>query len=504
MYFDEGLRRSATFWVRVVPMYAHYKVVEWQTKGRPDQEIEEAFGVLHRRYSPEVERLTLKLRGFYLKQAQMMGTIDYFVPKEYLEWCKKMQDEVPSTFLPGEARRMVEEAIGKPIEEVFSYWNDMPRGVASIGEVHHAILKDGREVAIKIQFPNIERKFRSDLNTIRAFCKLAMPHHVPPLNEIEKQFLTEFDYIGEAKNLEEIHNNIMPTWKHLVAIPRPVMELCSKNVLVMEYIHGVRLIDGIRDSYRKVAEQRGTTLEVLEEQQKQKIRRGELNSVSHEKWKIRFARVGLRCQDLLKNYFRLLYNLSFGLFTQKKPYQWSELPVNLAEIIELLHNVHAHQIFYDGCFNGDPHPGNILLMHDGRLGLIDYGQVKKIPLESRINYAKLICAMAKDDKEKIVDIFVNQMGMRGKHNYPETAYRIACFWNDRTTEDIMQGLNIPSFLDWIQAQDPIDKINDDYVMVARVSVLLRGMGNAFGLHLRTSTYWKEYAEKLLKQHHIQI
>eukprot|EP00959_Pyramimonas_sp_CCMP1952_P326512 6834711-Pyramimonas_sp.AAC.1 len=49
-------------------------------------------------------------------------------------------------------------------------------------------------------------------------------------------------------------------------------------------------------------------------------------------------------------------------------------PINLGKILELLMEVHAHEIFNDGIFNGDPHPGNILLMDDGRLGLIDYGQ----------------------------------------------------------------------------------------------------------------------------------
>jgi len=59
-------------------------------------------------------------------------------------------------------------------------------------------------------------------------------------------------------------------------------------------------------------------------------------------------------------------------------------------------------------------------------------------------------------------------------------------------------MNIPQFLDWVQYEDPVVSINDEYVLVARVALLLRGMGNAFGLQLRTSFYWKPYAEKLLK------
>jgi aarF domain-containing kinase len=55
---------------------------------------------------------------------------------------------------------------------------------------------------VKIQFPGIEKQFRSDLKTIQTFCSFALPQHVQPLSEIEKQFLTEFDYQLEAKNLE--------------------------------------------------------------------------------------------------------------------------------------------------------------------------------------------------------------------------------------------------------------------------------------------------------------
>ncbi len=65
------------------------------------------------------------------------------------------------------------------------------------------------EVVVKIQLPNIERRFRADIKTIISFCKLAMPQHVPPMREIEKQFLTEFDYTLEAANLAEVRANVL-------------------------------------------------------------------------------------------------------------------------------------------------------------------------------------------------------------------------------------------------------------------------------------------------------
>lgn len=62
----------------------------------------------------------------------------------------------------------------------------------------------------------------------------------------------------------------------------------------------------------------------------------------------------------------------------------------------------------------------------------------------------------------------------------------------------MGDMNIAEFLDWAQEQDPVERIHPEFVMVSRVSVLLRGMGNAFGLQLRTSDFWRVYAERVLK------
>ena len=61
--------------------------------------------------------------------------------------------------------------------------------------------------------------------------------------------------------------------------------------------------------------------------------------------------------------------------------------------VKLLLDVHGHQVFFDGCFNGDPHPGNILKMPDGRLGLIDYGQCKVLRRSERLGLARIVAAI---------------------------------------------------------------------------------------------------------------
>lgn len=83
------------------------------------------------------------------------------------------------------------------------------------------------------------------------------------------------------------------------------------------------------------------------------------------------------------------------------PYVKTQKLLDTEEMMHTLFMVHGHQIFVDGSFNGDPHPGNILLTDDGRIGLIDYGQVKHMPREERVQLSKLFVALANDDKEAV-------------------------------------------------------------------------------------------------------
>ncbi len=165
--------------------------------------------------------------------------------------------------------------------------------------------------------------------------------------------------------------------------------------------------------------------------------------------------------------------------------------------MHLLFKVHAYQVFYDGALNGDPHPGNILYMPDGRLALVDYGQVKKLPYQSRVNYARLMACLQDNDTDKIIEMG-KQVGFNSKHNDPEVIYKLAAFWNDRATGDITGGKHLQVFLDEMEKKDPIGEVPADFVLVGRCNVLLRGMANAFNIKVRTSEIWGPVAKSWLK------
>lgn len=195
---DEGTQRSLYFWGNMFPVYLHYRV--YQLLDRDLNVIDSDWAdkqylKLHEKYTDRVKNIVYNMRGFYLKNAQVMSTQDDFIPPAYMKWVKDTQDNVPSEFKGQEAREYVREMLREELnlnfDEVFSEWNDAPLGVASIGQVHKAVLrKNGQPVAVKLLVPGIEERFRCDIKTLKSFCELAMPQHVSSFAEVEKQFLT--------------------------------------------------------------------------------------------------------------------------------------------------------------------------------------------------------------------------------------------------------------------------------------------------------------------------
>lgn len=179
-------------------MYTSYRAVQFRHRdlnaagvpawtGLPldDAAANEEYGALHDKHATNVRDIVLRMRGFYFKNAQLLSTRDDFIPPQYLGWCKATQDAAPTEMRPGEARDIVEKelaAAGHP--DAIAEWDENPVGVASIGTVHRARLSQaygGQTVVVKVQAPDIERKFRADIRTCIDFCRLAMPQHVPPL-----------------------------------------------------------------------------------------------------------------------------------------------------------------------------------------------------------------------------------------------------------------------------------------------------------------------------------
>ena len=270
---------------------------------------------------------------------------------------------------------MVEEAFGKPLEEIFSEFNPQAVGAATIGQAHEARLKgSNKAVIVKIQYPEVRRLFGLDFSTLKKFIRLAQPEHLALFDEFEEAFQIEFDFRREARALDVIGRNIMPLFPNVV-IPRPIPNLASEFVLVMEKLDGTKLIDALKVEQAKMAAAQGKTLEDFEQEMMAKYLSGELYREAKKKYTPSAVIVNtyaslVRSVNRLKNLLIFVYNHSIVPMLHRPALDYIEerVFINPHEIIDLLNEVHAHEVLLDGIFNGDPHPGNIFLLTNGKIG----------------------------------------------------------------------------------------------------------------------------------------
>lgn len=145
----------------------------------------------------------------------------------------------------------------------------------------------------------------------------------------------------------------MPKWGHAVRIPKPYPHLCSKHILVMEFLDGVKLVDGIRKQFKRIAELSGRTLEDIERERREQIQNGTFKFKSIEESKAEKAYIDrmLMIKDItnLNNIARFFYNYSpLAWWYGPASYEHTERSVDLGNLVELLARVHANQLFEHG------------------------------------------------------------------------------------------------------------------------------------------------------------
>lgn len=197
------------------------------------------------------ERIRLimeELGPTYIKLGQMLSNRPDFVPEPLIKELEKLLDDVPP-FSTEKAREIIEKELGKPISEIFLYFDEKPIGSASIGQVHRARLTSGDDVVVKVQRPNAKRQVITDLSLIREFVKLTENYFIKAgiLNPLEivdtfsKSLQSELDYSNEARNLNQFRTLYRDDDD--LYIPKPFRELTTKMVLTSEFISGCKIND---------------------------------------------------------------------------------------------------------------------------------------------------------------------------------------------------------------------------------------------------------------------
>ena len=204
-----------------------------------------------RKRGPRAERLRCALEDLgpiFIKLGQILSTRRDFLPEDIAQEFSKLQDKVPP--FPGkEARRIIEDAFEKKIDEIFLEFDETPLASASIAQVHAAKMKDGREMIIKVVRPDVEEIIRRDLGLMYFLADKVERYtedgrRLGPVNviaEFEKTLLGELDLMREAANASQLRRNFADSDK--LYIPEVCWDLTHKNVMVMERISGIAVND---------------------------------------------------------------------------------------------------------------------------------------------------------------------------------------------------------------------------------------------------------------------
>ena len=195
-----------------------------------------------------IRRVLEELGPTFVKLGQVLSTRPFLVPYDLLVELTRLQDRVkPFDF--AEVRQAVEKELGAAPEELFREFNPVPIASASLAQVHRAVTKDGRTVAVKVQRPGIKPIITADMDILADLARL-LDRHVPELQpfdpvglvaELAKTTLRELDFASEARYIEIFAENFVndPT----VKVPEVFWSLSSSRVLTTEFIEGIKISD---------------------------------------------------------------------------------------------------------------------------------------------------------------------------------------------------------------------------------------------------------------------
>jgi predicted unusual protein kinase regulating ubiquinone biosynthesis (AarF/ABC1/UbiB family) len=268
-----------------------------------------------------------RLGPTFVKLGQLLSTRADLLKPAYAEALARLQDDV-APFPFAEVVRIVEGELQVRLSKAFTSFDEAPIAAASLGQVHRAVLRDGRQVAVKVQRPGVREQVAQDLETLgdvasllERFSSVTRSVDVQALLEqFRMTILAELDYQQEAHNMSVLARHLRDVPG--VLVPLPVEDYTTGRVLTMDYVPGTKI-------------------------------------------------------------------------TAVSPVEWTE--VDGRALAEALFRAYLQQILVDGFFHADPHPGNVLLTTDHRLGLVDVGMIGRLSTALQERLFRLLLAIADGD-----------------------------------------------------------------------------------------------------------
>ena len=294
--------------------------------------------------TPAVLRnILVELGPVFVKLGQLLSTRPDLLPATYIEILSTLQAEVPP--VPwSEVEAIVRKELTQSLEDTFAKFNTQAVAAGSIAQTHKATLKDGREVALKVQRPGIDIVIEQDIAVLRGLAELVMLTEfgqqydiVALAEEFAIALRAELDFIQEASYTDELRRNLSKSrWfdPKQVVLPEINWELTTKKLLVMEWLNGVPILLGDLQGIRQ---------------------KGDINAEREE-------------------------------------------------ITTLLCRVFFQQLYIDGFFHADPHPGNLFYLKDGRIALLDCGMVGRLDPRTQQNLTEMLLAIVDLDAQRCTQL----------------------------------------------------------------------------------------------------
>ncbi len=217
-------------------------VVDGRRRGDADAELTGSARGRHLR------EMLDELGPTFVKFGQLLSTRPDVVPPDIIAELRGLQDDV-RPFPYADVERTIQEELGQPIGRLFTEFDETPLAAASIGQVHRAVLPNGRRVVVKVQRPNAPRQIEADLSLLYQAARLAKEriraldfidtHEI--VDEFARSIRQELDYRLEARNADTFHKDF--AGHPHVAIPRVYWTYTRSRVLTLERLDGEQLVD---------------------------------------------------------------------------------------------------------------------------------------------------------------------------------------------------------------------------------------------------------------------
>jgi predicted unusual protein kinase regulating ubiquinone biosynthesis (AarF/ABC1/UbiB family) len=196
----------------------------------------------------QIRRILTDLGPTFIKVGQALSTRPDLIRQDFLDELIKLQDQLPP-FANARAFAIIEQDADRSVSEIFAEISPDPIAAASLGQVYRAKLFSGEEVAVKVQRPNLKPIMMLDLYLMRLFAKwlgwllpLNLGHDLTLIvDEFGIKLFEETDYENEGRNAERFAKNFQDDPN--VKVPKIYWDYSSDRVLVLEWIHGVKLTD---------------------------------------------------------------------------------------------------------------------------------------------------------------------------------------------------------------------------------------------------------------------